>query len=190
MPTESPLLRSWGRAPVATFRFARYKIDVTPIPRDMHALLWLVGLFASPLQRPIDVKFKIGAEANTGFAIVFCVSALPNVLEERVQELGNLRGTNKPSYSWALCRSTRLSTLPVFSIVRPAAPKTRQGCESRTPPPLATRPIESRQEKVDSGALSPWRPSRGEDLRNTPLSLGYSVYFLLSTLLAVWGSLG
>jgi hypothetical protein len=31
---------------------------------------------------------------------------------------------------------------------------------------------------------APWRPSRGEDLRNTPLSLGYSVYSLLSTLLA------
>jgi hypothetical protein len=42
---------------------------------------------------------------------------------------------------------------------------------------------------VESGANSPRRPSRDKDLQDTPLSLGYSVYFLLSTLLAVWAFL-
>ena len=42
------------------------------------------------------------------FCVVFCVPALQNILEDSVRELGDLRDRNKPSYSWALCRSTRL----------------------------------------------------------------------------------
>jgi hypothetical protein len=40
----------------------------------MRARLRLVGRLASPLQRPINVEFKIGATANSGYAIVFDVS--------------------------------------------------------------------------------------------------------------------
>lgn len=40
----------------------------------MLARLRLAGRFTSPLQRPIDVTFKIGAAAHSGFAIVFGVN--------------------------------------------------------------------------------------------------------------------
>jgi hypothetical protein len=38
------------------------------------ARLRLVRRLISPLRRPIDVKFKIGAAPNLGFAVVFSVS--------------------------------------------------------------------------------------------------------------------
>ena len=53
---------------------ARYKHITTPKKRDMRARLRLVGRLISPLQGPIDVKFKIGAAANSGFAIGFSLS--------------------------------------------------------------------------------------------------------------------
>jgi dipeptidyl aminopeptidase/acylaminoacyl peptidase len=57
-----------------TGKRARYKNVATPKQRDMRARLRLVRRLTSPLQRPIEVKFKIGAEANSGYAIVFRVS--------------------------------------------------------------------------------------------------------------------
>ena len=64
-----------------------------------------------------------------------------------------------------------------------------QGCESRTPPPLATRPIESRQEKVESRAFVPRRSSRDKESRTTHFLLAtrstfYSLLSWLTTFLA------
>ena len=53
---------------------ARYKNVATPKQRDMRAWMRLFGCLASPLQRPIDDKFKISAAANSGYAIGFSVS--------------------------------------------------------------------------------------------------------------------
>jgi hypothetical protein len=50
---------------------ARYKYVATPKPRDIRASLWLVGRFASPLRRPVDDRFKIGAATNAAFASFF-----------------------------------------------------------------------------------------------------------------------
>jgi hypothetical protein len=52
----------------------RYKNVATPNKRDTRAPLRLVGRLISPLQRPIDVNFKIGAAANSVYAIFFSVS--------------------------------------------------------------------------------------------------------------------
>jgi hypothetical protein len=50
---------------------ARYKYVATPKPRDIRASLWLVGRFASPLRRPVDDRFKIGAATNAALASFF-----------------------------------------------------------------------------------------------------------------------
>jgi hypothetical protein len=57
----------------ASFRrfFPRYKYVATPKTRDIRASLWLVGHFASPLRRPVDDRFKIGAATNAAFASFF-----------------------------------------------------------------------------------------------------------------------
>ena len=70
------------------------------------------------------------------FCVVYCVPTLQNILEDSFREHGDRRGRIKLSCSEALNRSTDLWTLPMFSMVRRQLPKTEQGCESRTPPPL------------------------------------------------------
>ncbi len=77
--------------------FARYKNVATPKQRDMRARLRLFGCLASPLPRPNDVKFKISAAENSGYAIGFSVSrssspALQDILKKFVRELGVPRG--------------------------------------------------------------------------------------------------
>jgi hypothetical protein len=60
--------------------------------------------------------------------------------ERSVRELGNRRGHNKLSYSETLGRSRGGLNFTSIFHVSPAAPKTEQGCESRTPPPSSWPP--------------------------------------------------
>ncbi len=53
---------------------ARYKNVATPKPCDIRVRLRLFGCLALPLQRPINVKFKISAAANSDYVIGFSVS--------------------------------------------------------------------------------------------------------------------
>jgi hypothetical protein len=118
---------------------APYKYVATPKTRDIRASLWLVGHFASPLRRPVDDRFKIGAATNAAFALFFAF--------QRCKTSWKIAFVNSGIVADALSLATpRLSTdrricgLYQCFHGRPIASKTEQGCEFRTPPPSSRSP--------------------------------------------------
>jgi hypothetical protein len=150
---------------------ARYKYVATPKTRDIRASLWLVGRFASPLRRPVDDRFKIGAATNAAFASFFAF--------QRCKTSWKIAFENSGIVANAISLATpRLSTdqricgLYQCFHGRPIAPKTEQGCESRKPPP-SPRPPQGDQWQSDplahpSGSLR-FYPINSKGLRASQL---------------------